>query len=67
MIPSSSARFARFADIGVIGWIVQLAALSALVGLGVHYALATAMAVEITILHNFAWHRQYTWRDGAET
>jgi putative flippase GtrA len=24
---------------------------------------ATALAVEITILHNFAWHERWTWKD----
>jgi putative flippase GtrA len=31
--------------------------------LGVHYLPATAIAVELTILHNFAWHERWTWRD----
>jgi putative flippase GtrA len=42
---------------------VQLAVLAALNGLTPHYLAATAMAVEITLLHNFAWHVRYTWRD----
>jgi putative flippase GtrA len=25
--------------------------------------LATGMAVEITVLHNFFWHGRFTWRD----
>jgi putative flippase GtrA len=25
--------------------------------------LATAAALEITLLHNFVWHLHYTWRD----
>lgn len=28
-----------------------------------HYLMATAAAIEITLLHNFAWHVRYTWRD----
>jgi putative flippase GtrA len=28
-----------------------------------HYMLATAIAIEITLLHNFIWHLHYTWRD----
>jgi len=30
---------------------------------GVHYLVATAVAVEITLLHNYAWHRRWTWAD----
>ena len=28
-----------------------------------HYLIASAIALELTILHNFTWHLQYTWRD----
>ena len=27
------------------------------------WTLATAAAVELTLLHNFVWHLHYTWRD----
>ena len=32
-------------------------------GLGLNYLVATALAVEITILQNFFWHEHYTWAD----
>ena len=28
-----------------------------------HYLAATALAVEASVLHNFVWHRRWTWRD----
>lgn len=28
-----------------------------------HYLIATAAAIELTLLHNFVWHLRYTWRD----
>jgi putative flippase GtrA len=28
-----------------------------------HYLFASAVALEFTLLHNFVWHVQYTWRD----
>ena len=28
-----------------------------------HYLVATAIAIELTLLHNFVWHLKYTWRD----
>lgn len=31
--------------------------------LGVHYLIATALAVEAAILNNFFWHVRWTWRD----
>jgi putative flippase GtrA len=49
----------------VVGWIgvlVQLAVLTLLVrGLQINYILATVLAVEAAVLHNFAWHERWTW------
>ncbi len=30
---------------------------------GLHYLAATALAVEASVLHNFIWHRKWTWAD----
>ncbi len=30
---------------------------------GGHYLAASAMAIELAVLHNFIWHVHYTWRD----
>jgi len=44
--------------------IVQLFLLALLAqGLQVHYLLATLLAVEGAILHNFVWHELWTWKD----
>ena len=56
-------RFWRFNAVGVLGFAVQLAVLALLVRAGVHYLTATAIAVEIAVLHNFLWHDRWTWRD----
>lgn len=59
-------RWLKFNAVGVIGIGAQLAALALFhraVGLG--YLTATALAVECAILHNFAWHERWTWRDRA--
>jgi len=58
-----SVRFLKFSLVGAIGIIVQLGALAGLGALRINYLLATALAVECAILHNFLWHRRYTWRD----
>jgi putative flippase GtrA len=57
-------RWGKFNLIGAIGMAVQLASLALLnrVMTG-HYLYASAAAIEITLLHNFAWHWCYTWRD----
>jgi dolichol-phosphate mannosyltransferase len=56
-------RFFRFNVVGAIGIAVQLAVLELLRRAGVDYLLATVIAVESAILHNFVWHERYTWRD----
>jgi putative flippase GtrA len=57
-------RWLVFNGVGVIGAVVQLATIAVLVnGAGLHYAPATIIAVEAAVLHNFAWHRRWTWRD----
>jgi len=61
-----SARWTAFAGVGVIGLAVQLAVLALLTHLSsMPAAPATAIAVEITLLNNFAWHERWTWRDRA--
>ncbi len=57
-------RAAKFYAVGGAGIVVQLAALAALKSAaGLHYLVATALAVEIAVLHNFVWHERWTWRD----
>ncbi len=60
-------RFVRFNVVGGLGIVVQLAAVALLVGvLGLHYLVGTALAIELAVLHNFAWHERWTWRDPRE-
>jgi len=43
---------------------VQLGMLTLLAGhFGLHYLVATALAVESAIIHNFFWHERWTWGD----
>jgi putative flippase GtrA len=57
-------RWGKFNLVGIVGMAVQLGALALInrVAPG-HYMLATAVAIEITLIHNFVWHLHYTWRD----
>jgi len=32
-------------------------------GFHLNYLLATALAVETAVVHNFLWHERYTWAD----
>ena len=57
-------RWLKFNAVGVIGIVVQLAALAVLKSvLHLHYLIATGLAVELAVLHNFAWHERWTWKD----
>ena len=56
----------KFNAVGAIGIVVQLAALAILKTLlRVEYLPATALAVEIAVLHNFIWHDRWTWAERA--
>lgn len=53
-----------FNAVGLISVVVQLAALWLYTNVfGWHYLVATALAVETAVLHNYAWHTAWTWRD----
>src|SRR5512140_3345440 len=57
-------RWLRFNAVGLGGIIVQLAVLACLTRLaGLSYLPATGCAVEAAVIHNFAWHQRWTWRD----
>ena len=57
-------RYWKFNLVGAMGMVVQLTILAILNRLAPgHYLCATAIAIEITLLHNFLWHLRYTWRD----
>jgi putative flippase GtrA len=66
-MPAWVRRWLKFNTVGAIGIAVQLLALAILKGcLGVNYMAATAVAVEIAVLHNYVWHELWTWRDRRE-
>jgi putative flippase GtrA len=54
---------ARFYIVGLLGIPVQLCALALLSKTAMHPDLATALAVEVAIVHNFLWHARWTWSD----
>ena len=60
-------RWGRFSLVGMLGAGLQVVALALLhqADRG-HYLASVAVAFEVTLLHNFLWHRKYTWRDRPE-
>lgn len=52
----------KFNAVGAMGIVVQLVALVIFdSGLKLNYLVATALAVETAVLHNFIWHERWTW------
>ncbi len=61
---STLARWGKFNLVGAIGIGVQFPALFLLkTGLHLEYLVATTIAVEAALLHNFVWHERFTWAD----
>lgn len=61
-------RWGKFNFVGVMGFGVQLGSLAMLSRIAPgHYLVATAIALELTLIHNFVWHVHYTWRDRCES
>jgi putative flippase GtrA len=61
---STGTRWLKFNLVGGIGVGVQLLVLGTLrTGFQVDYLVATALAVEAAVVHNFFWHERFTWAD----
>lgn len=62
--PQPIRRWVAFNLVGLAGIGVQVASLAFLTSsLGLPLVAGTLLAVEAAILHNFAWHVHWTWRD----
>lgn len=60
----TGVRWLKFNAVGAGGIVIQLVALAALKsGLQLDYMLATALAVEGAVIHNYLWHERFTWAD----
>ena len=63
-IGSLAERLSKFGLVGAGGVLVQLLVLNLLLRqAGVHYLVATVVAVEASVVFNFFWHRRWTWKD----
>ena len=56
-------RWLKFNAVGIAGAVVQIGVLALLTRADVHYLIATAIAVEVAVLHNYFWHLRWTWLD----
>jgi putative flippase GtrA len=55
-------QFARFCAVGASGYAVNLAVYAALLGVGVHYLGAAAIAFLVAAASNYLWNRTWTFR-----
>ncbi len=55
----------KFNVVGLLGFVLQSLALFVLThtAYSISYLAATAVAVELAVLNNFAWHQRWTWSD----
>jgi putative flippase GtrA len=67
MSHSPCLRVFKFSLVGGIGVGVQLGVLATLTAMRINYLLATALAVEVAVIHNFLWHQRFTWPERART
>jgi len=57
----------KFICVGVVGGVVNCVLLSSLVTrLHWHHLLASAVAIQIAVVHNFIWHDRWTFKDRRE-
>lgn len=63
-VKAAIVRWLKFNAVGAMGLAVQLLSLALLLRmLETHFIWATALAVEMAVLHNFFWHWRWTWAD----
>ena len=64
----TGVRWLKFNAVGAGGIVVQLGMLAVLKsGVGLDYLLATGLAVEAAVIHNYLWHERFTWADRSST
>jgi dolichol-phosphate mannosyltransferase len=56
-------RMSRFAGVGAIGTVINLALMAVLLSTGSHYLTAAIIATEVTILSNFLLQERFVFRD----
>jgi putative flippase GtrA len=60
--PHNWVQLAKFCTVGAVGYAVNLAVYSALVGAGLHYNLAAACSFLVAVTNNYTWNRLWTFR-----
>jgi putative flippase GtrA len=67
-VTTALRRWLKFNAVGIAGVGIQLAALMFFRSVaGLNYLLATFLAVETVVIHNFFWHEHWTWYERTRT
>jgi putative flippase GtrA len=63
-VAATTSRWLKFNGVGLLGFAIQLGVLAGLARwAGLNYMIASLIAVEMAIVHNFLWHDRFTWDD----
>jgi putative flippase GtrA len=57
------AQLAKFAVVGAIGAVINLAVYKAMLAAGLHYLLAATVSFLVAVTSNYVWNRVWTFRD----
>jgi len=60
--PHNWVQLAKFCAVGAIGYVVNLAVYSVLIGADMHYTLAAACSFLVAVTSNYTWNRLWTFR-----
>ena len=60
--PHNWVQLAKFCTVGAVGYVVNLAGYTSLVGAGMHYNLAAACSFLVAVTNNYLWNRLWTFR-----
>jgi putative flippase GtrA len=55
-------QFSRFCVVGASGYAVNLAVYATLLGAGLHYLVAAALAFLVAAISNYVWNRTWTFQ-----
>ena len=55
-------QLAKFCAVGAVGYVINLAVYSALIGAGLHYLLAATCSFLVAVTSNYFWNRHWTFR-----
>ena len=60
--PHNWVQLAKFCTVGAVGYVVNLAVYTTLIGAGMHFNLAAACSFLVAVTNNYTWNRLWTFR-----